>query len=86
MLGFRGAVRYLSDDFTKAFEMECAALKRVRDTMGFINVEIMVPFVRTINQGKKVIELLEKFGLKRGVNDLKIIMMCEIPSLSLIHI
>ncbi|WER47394.1 phosphoenolpyruvate synthase [Cupriavidus sp. WKF15] len=80
MLGFRGASRYIADDFAEAFEMECLAMKRVRDEMGLTNVEIMVPFVRTLGQAEKVIELLGKHGLKRGENGLRIIMMCEVPS------
>ncbi|MFS8979035.1 phosphoenolpyruvate synthase [Cupriavidus necator] len=80
MLGFRGASRYIADDFAEAFEMECKAMKRVRDEMGLTNVEIMVPFVRTLGQAEKVIELLAKHGLKRGENGLRIIMMCEVPS------
>jgi len=80
MLGFRGAARYLSADFGEAFAMECDALKRVRLDMGLTNVQVMVPFVRTLGQAKKVTELLAEHGLKRGVNDLKLIMMCEIPS------
>jgi pyruvate,water dikinase len=80
MLGFRGAARYLSADFGEAFAMECEALKRVRQDMGLNNVQVMVPFVRTLGQAKKVTELLAAHGLKRGENDLKIIMMCEIPS------
>jgi len=80
MLGFRGASRYIAEDFSEAFEMECKALKRVRDEMGLTNVEIMVPFVRTLGQAEKVIELLAKHGLKRGENGLRIIMMCEVPS------
>ena len=80
MLGFRGAARYLSADFGEAFAMECEALKRVRHDMGLSNVQVMVPFVRTLGQAKKVTELLAAHGLKRGENDLKIIMMCEIPS------
>jgi pyruvate,water dikinase len=80
MLGFRGAARYISADFGEAFAMECEALKRVRHDMGLTNVEVMVPFVRTLGQAKKVTELLAAHGLKRGENDLKIIMMCEIPS------
>ncbi len=80
MLGFRGAVRYLSGAFSEAFAMECEALKRVREDMGLTNVEIMVPFVRTLGQAKSVTELLGRHGLKRGENGLKIIMMCEIPS------
>ncbi len=80
MLGFRGAVRYLSEDFSEAFAMECEALKRVREDMGFTNVEIMVPFVRTLKQAQRVTELLAKKGLKRGHQGLKLIMMCEVPS------
>ena len=80
MLGFRGASRYLSADFAKAFEMECTAIKRVRNDMGLSNVEIMIPFVRTVKQAEKVIQLLAANGLKRGQDDLKIVMMCEIPS------
>jgi len=80
MLGFRGASRYIADDFAEAFEMECKAMKRVRDEMGLTNVEIMVPFVRTLGQAERVIELLAKHGLKRGENGLRIIMMCEVPS------
>jgi pyruvate, water dikinase len=80
MLGFRGAARYVSEDFREAFAMECEALKRVREDMGLTNVQVMVPFVRTLGQAKKVTELLAEKGLKRGENDLKVIMMCEIPS------
>ena len=80
MLGFRGAARYLSADFGEAFAMECEAIKRVRLDMGLSNVQVMVPFVRTLGQAKKVTELLAAHGLKRGENGLKIIMMCEIPS------
>ena len=80
MLGFRGAARYLSAEFNEAFAMECAALKRVRNEMGLTNVQVMVPFVRTLNQAKRVIELLAENGLERGVHELKIIMMCEVPS------
>jgi len=80
MLGFRGASRYISDDFAQAFEMGCIALKRVREDMGLTNVEIMVPFVRTVKQAERVIGLLAKYGLKRGENGLRLIMMCEIPS------
>ena len=80
MLGFRGAARYVSSDFAEAFAMECEAMKRVRDEMGLTNVELMVPFVRTLSQAKKVIDLLASKGLKRGENGLKIIMMCEVPS------
>ncbi|OGP01487.1 MAG: phosphoenolpyruvate synthase [Curvibacter sp. GWA2_64_110] len=80
MLGFRGAARYVSADFGEAFAMECEAMRRVRDEMGLTNVELMVPFVRTLGQAKKVIDLLAKHGLKRGENGLKIVMMCEVPS------
>lgn len=80
MLGFRGATRYISEDFGEAFEMECAALKRVREDMGLTNVEVMVPFVRTLGQAAAVEKLLAKNGLKRGENDLRLIMMCEVPS------
>ncbi|HEY4073791.1 MAG TPA: phosphoenolpyruvate synthase [Herbaspirillum sp.] len=80
MLGFRGAARYLSADFAEAFEMECQAMKRVREDMGLSNVEIMVPFVRTLGQAEKVLGLLDKNGLRRGENGLRVIMMCEVPS------
>ena len=80
MLGFRGTARYISDEFAEAFAMECEALKRVRGEMGLANVQVMVPFVRTLGQAKRVTELLAEHGLKRGENDLKVIMMCEVPS------
>ena len=80
MLGFRGAARYISEDFGEAFAMECEALKRVRNDMGLTNVQVMVPFVRTLGQAQRVTELLGKHGLRRGENALKLIMMCEIPS------
>ncbi|AMG35628.1 phosphoenolpyruvate synthase [Achromobacter xylosoxidans] len=80
MLGFRGASRYIADDFAECFRMECEALKKVRDDMGLTNVEIMVPFVRTLGQAEKVVNLLAKHGLARGENGLKLIMMCEVPS------
>ena len=80
MLGFRGASRYLSEDFAECFRMECEALKKVRDEMGLDNVELMIPFVRTVNQAERVIDLLAENGLKRGENGLRIIMMCEVPS------
>jgi pyruvate,water dikinase len=80
MLGFRGAARYISHDFSEAFAMECEALKRVRGEMGLSNVQIMVPFVRTLGQAEKVTQLLASQGLRRGENELKIIMMCEVPS------
>ena len=84
MLGFRGASRYISENFRDCFELECRALKRVREEMGFTNVEIMVPFVRTVGEAEHVIELLSKNGLKRGENDLKVIMMCELPTNALL--
>ena len=80
MLGFRGAARYVSHEFREAFAMECEALKRVREDMGLSNVQVMVPFVRTLAQAERVTGLLAEKGLARGVNDLKVIMMCEIPS------
>ena len=80
MLGFRGAARYISADFAEAFQMECEALKKVRDDMGLTNVEIMIPFVRTLGQAKRVVELLAENGLRRGENGLRLIMMCEVPS------
>ncbi len=80
MLGFRGAVRYLSTDFSESFAMECEALRRVRGEMGLTNVQIMVPFVRTLGQAKSVVQLLSDHGLRRGENGLKLIMMCEVPS------
>ncbi|HJW56133.1 MAG TPA: phosphoenolpyruvate synthase [Burkholderiaceae bacterium] len=80
MLGFRGAARYLAADFAESFEMECLAMKRVRNEMGLVNVEIMVPFVRTLGQAEKVVNLLARNGLKRGENSLRLIMMCEVPS------
>ncbi|MBB1624549.1 phosphoenolpyruvate synthase [Achromobacter sp. UMC71] len=80
MLGFRGASRYIAEDFAECFRMECEALKKVRDDMGLTNVEIMVPFVRTLGQAEKVVNLLAKHGLARGENGLKLIMMCEVPS------
>jgi len=80
MLGFRGASRYLSADFGPAFAMECEALRRVRLDMGLSNVQIMVPFIRTLNQAERVVALLAQHGLARGQDDLKLIMMCELPS------
>ena len=80
MLGFRGAARYISEDFREAFAMECEALKRVRNDMGLTNVQVMVPFVRTLGQAERVMALLAEKGLKRGDNDLKVVMMCELPS------
>ncbi|AMD01084.1 phosphoenolpyruvate synthase [Halomonas chromatireducens] len=84
MLGFRGASRYISDAFRPCFELECKALKRVRDEMGLDNVEIMVPFVRTTDEAREVVELLAANGLKRGDNGLKVIMMCELPANALL--
>lgn len=84
MLGFRGASRYVSENFRDCFELECRALKRVRDDMGLTNVEIMIPFVRTTEEARKVLELLEKNGLKRGENGLRVIMMCELPTNALL--
>ena len=80
MLGFRGASRYLSDDFRASFELECRAMRRVRDEMGFTNVELMVPFVRTLDEAREVVDLLARNGLERGRNGLRIVMMCEVPS------
>ena len=80
MLGFRGAARYLSKDFGPAFAMECEALRRVRLDMGLRNVQVMVPFVRTLGQAERVTQLLAQHGLQRGQDDLKLIMMCEVPS------
>jgi pyruvate,water dikinase len=80
MLGFRGAARYIAESFRAPFAMECAALKRVRNDMGLTNIEIMVPFVRTLTEARRVTELLAEQGLKRGENGLRLIMMCEVPS------
>ncbi|MBP7883199.1 MAG: phosphoenolpyruvate synthase, partial [Acidovorax sp.] len=80
MLGFRGAARYISTEFGEAFAMECEALKRVRNDMGLTNVQVMVPFVRTLGQAERVTKLLAAHGLERGKDDLKVIMMCEVPS------
>ena len=80
MIGFRGAARYLSPEFADCFAMECEALKYVRDEMGLTNVKIMIPFVRTVTEAEGVINLLGEHGLKRGENDLQVIMMCELPS------
>lgn len=84
MLGFRGAGRYVADSFRDCFALECEAVKRVRNDMGLTNVEVMIPFVRTVEQAEAVVAELAKHGLKRGENDLKIIMMCEIPSNALL--
>jgi pyruvate,water dikinase len=80
MLGFRGASRYIAPEFYECFAMECEAMKRVRDVMGFTNVEVMIPFVRTLKEADQVLALLAKNGLARGVNGLRVIMMCELPS------
>lgn len=80
MIGFRGASRYISEDFRECFEMECEAVKKVRNEMGLTNLQIMIPFVRTLEEAGKVIELLKLNGLERGKDGLKVIMMCEIPS------
>lgn len=84
MIGFRGASRYVSEDFRDCFALEVEAIKRVRNLMGFTNVEVMIPFVRTLEEAKAVVELLEEHGLKRGENDLRLIMMCELPSNALL--
>ncbi len=84
ILGFRGAARYLADEFAEAFKMECTAIKRVRNDMGLTNVEIMVPFVRTLGQAEKVVTLLARNGLQRGEDGLRIHMMCEVPSNALL--
>jgi pyruvate,water dikinase len=80
MLGFRGASRYVAESFRECFELECAAMKKVREELGLTNVELMVPFVRTVDEARQVMDLLAKNGLKRGVNGLRIVMMCELPS------
>jgi pyruvate, water dikinase len=84
MIGFRGAARYMADDFKECFAMECQAMKKVRDDMGLTNVEIMIPFVRTLNEAKAVTEILKANGLERGKNGLRLIMMCEVPSNALL--
>lgn len=84
MLGFRGASRYISGEFADAFGMECEAIKRVRNDMGLTNVEIMVPFVRTVRQAERVVQLLAGRGLERGRGGLRLIMMCEVPSNALL--
>jgi pyruvate,water dikinase len=80
MLGFRGASRYVAESFRPCFELECAAMKKVRDELGLTNVELMVPFIRTLGEAREVMELLKKNGLERGKNGLRIVMMCELPS------
>ncbi len=84
MIGFRGVSRYLSADFSQCFEMECTAIKQVRNDMGLKNIEIMIPFCRTLEEAEQVTELLKKNGLERGKNNLRIIMMCELPSNALL--
>jgi len=84
MIGFRGASRYISDDFRECFELECRAIKKVRNEMGFKNIEIMIPFVRTLDEASQVIDLLKENELERGVDDLRVIMMCELPSNALL--
>jgi pyruvate,water dikinase len=84
MLGFRGASRYISHSFRDCFELECAAMKKVRNELGLTNVQLMVPFVRNVDEAKGVVDLLAEHGLKRGENELKLIMMCEIPSNALL--
>ncbi|ABO23416.1 phosphoenolpyruvate synthase [Shewanella loihica] len=84
MLGFRGASRYISESFRDCFALECEAIKRVRNEMGLTNVEIMIPFVRTLEEGRQVIELLKEQGLERGKDGLRVIMMCELPSNALL--
>lgn len=84
MLGFRGASRYVSPSFADCFELECIAVKRVREEMGLTNVEVMIPFVRTVSEAKKVIAVLKNHGLERGKHGLRIIMMCELPSNALL--
>jgi pyruvate,water dikinase len=84
MLGFRGASRYVSEDFAECFALECQAVRRVREDMGLTNVEVMIPFVRTVTEAEQVIKTLKNHGLERGKNDLRIIMMCELPSNALL--
>jgi pyruvate,water dikinase len=84
MIGFRGAARYISSEFSDCFALECEAIKRVRNVMGLKNVEIMIPFVRTVKEASDVIELLKKHGLERGKDNLRIIMMCELPTNALL--
>jgi pyruvate,water dikinase len=84
MLGFRGASRYIAESFRECFELECAAMRKVRDELGLTNVELMVPFVRTLGEARAVMSLLKSNGLERGKNGLKIVMMCELPSNALL--
>lgn len=80
MIGFRGAARYIAPEFRDCFELECRAIRKVRDEMGLTNVEVMIPFVRTLTEAKTVVEILKEFGLERGKNGLRLIMMCELPT------
>ncbi len=80
MIGFRGAARYISKEFQECFALECEAMKKVRDKLGLTNVQLMIPFVRTLTEATAVLDLMQKHGLQRGENNLKIIMMCEVPS------
>ena len=84
MIGFRGAARYISDEFKECFALECEAMLKVRNEMGLTNVELMIPFVRTLEEAKAVINIMESHGLKRGENGLRLIMMCEVPSNALL--
>ena len=84
MIGFRGAARYISEEFQECFALECEAMKKVRNVMGLTNVQLMIPFVRTVLEATNVIQLMSQLGLKRGENELKIIMMCEVPSNAII--
>jgi pyruvate,water dikinase len=84
MIGFRGASRYVDPSFKDAFELECRAMKKVREEMGLTNAWVMIPFVRTLDEGRKVIDVLAEFGLRKGEHGLKIIMMCEVPSNALL--
>ena len=84
MLGWRGAARYVSAEFRECFDMECEAMRFVRDEMGLTNVKLMIPFVRTVAEGQGVIDLLAENGLRRGERGLEVIMMCEIPSNALL--
>ncbi len=84
MLGFRGASRYVAEEFRDCFALECQAIRGVRDDMGLTNIEVMIPFVRTVGEAARVVELLAENGLERGVNGLRLIMMCEVPSNALL--
>jgi pyruvate,water dikinase len=84
MIGYRGASRYVDQGFAESFGLECKAVKHVREVMGLTNVWVMIPFVRTLDEGRKVIDVLAKNGLKQGEHELKIIMMCELPSNALL--